>query len=326
MSDRSDRALSEQLDHAIDSMLAGHAHTASADAKFAALSEIAGTLRDLPDARFKARVSRELQPESIESNVSTFAVIHTVTPFICIPEADKLIEFMKHTFDAEESGRHPHGPDGFVASVRIGDSDLIVMGGESLRGMECPAALHVYVKDCDTTYQRALDSGAIPIGSAATGEPADRPYGERAAFVSDSFGNYWFIATRLGPDYVGAGLGYVTPSLLPSKTQVRPLIDFLERAFGADVEGLHHVAGRVAHAFVRIGEAMLEIAEADETGLRPFGFYVHTNDVDAVYRSAIAAGATSVLPPADQSFGERLAIFQDPSGNRWFAAKRIVPG
>ena len=120
------------------------------------------------------------------------ASIHTITPFICVPEAGKLIEFMKHTFDAEETSRHPHhGPDGFVAGVRIGDSDFLIMGGESLRGQELPAALHVYVKDCDATYQRALDAGAVTVG-----EPADRPYGERAAFVSDPFGNYWFIATR----------------------------------------------------------------------------------------------------------------------------------
>ena len=66
-------------------------------------------------------------------------------------------------------------------------------------------------------------------------EPADRPYGERAAFVSDPFGNYWFIATRVGLRLVGVGLGHVTPSLLPSKAS--PLIDFLKRAFGAKVEG-----------------------------------------------------------------------------------------
>jgi uncharacterized glyoxalase superfamily protein PhnB len=76
------------------------------------------------------------------------------------------------------------------------------------------------------------------------------------------------------------------------------------------------------HAFVRIGEAMVEMAEADEQ--RPFGFYLHTDDVDAVYQRAMAAGAISFVPPADQPFGDRLAIFADPSGNRWFAAKRIV--
>ncbi len=333
-----DRALIEQLDQAIDGMLAGAKQTGSADPTLSALMEIAGTLRDLPDNVFKTRLSRELQAEfqrrppmtrstpieSIESAAAEFATIHTITPFICVPEGAKLIEFMKHTFGAEETTRHPHGPDGFVAGVRIGDSDLLIMGGESLRGAECPAALHVYVKDCDATYQRALDAGAFTIGSPGVGEPADRPYGERAAFVSDAFGNYWFIATRLGPNYVGVGLGHVTPSLLP--TSAPPLIDFLKRAFGAKVEGLHEEAGRMVHAFVRIGEAMVEMSEAEEERLRPFGFYLHTDDVDAVYHRALAAGAISILPPADQFYGDRLAIMEDPAGNRWFAAKRIAPG
>jgi len=207
--------------------------------------------------------------------------------------------------------------------VRIGDSDLLIMGGESMRGLESRAALHVYVKDCDATYQRALDAGATTIGPGV-GEPADRPYGERAAFVSDPLGNYWFIATRFGASYTGVGLRQVTPCLLPSKAA--PLIEFLKGAFGADVEGPpHEEGGRLLHAFVRVGDAMVEMAEAQEEGLRPFAFYLHTDDVDAVYHRSIAAGATSVLPPADQPFGDRLAIVVDPFGNRWFAAKRIAP-
>ena len=265
--------------------------------------------------------SRRFEP--IKSSAVEFAAIHSVAPFICVPEGDKLIEFMKHTFGAEETNRQPHGPGGFVAGVRIGDSDLLIMGGESLRGQECPAALHVYVKDCDATYLRALDAGAVTIGAAGAGEPADRPYGERAAFVSDPFGNYWFIATRLGADYVGAGLGHVTPSLLPLNAP--PLIDFLKRAFGATVEGLHEQAGRMVHAFVRIGEVMMEMAEREEEPSRPFAFYLHTDDVDALYHRALSAGAVSILPPADQPYGDRLAILADPAGNRWFAAKRIVP-
>src|SRR6185436_5248707 len=102
---------------------------------------------------------------------------------------------------------------------------------EAVRGAESPAALHVYVPDCDATYRRALEAGAVTLGSAGVGQPADRPYGERAAFVSDPVGNIWFIATRQGPDYVGAGLGHVTSNLLPSKAA--PLTDFLTRAFGA---------------------------------------------------------------------------------------------
>src|SRR5215470_12000078 len=334
-----DLALSEQLNQAIDRMLAGAGQTEFADSTLSALMEIVGTLRDMPDEGFKTSFGRDLLAAStetefqrrkpmsavtpIESTAPEFA-IQAITPFICVAEGAKLIEFMKFTFGAEETNRQSHGPDGFVAGVRIGDSDFLVMAGESFRGGELPAALHVYVKDCDATYQRALDAGALTIGSSGVGEPADRPYGERAAFVSDPFGNYWFIATRRGPNFVGVGLRHITPSLLP--TTAAPLIDFLKHAFGATVEGLHEQAGRMVHAFVRIGQAIVEMAEADEENLRPFGFYMHTDDVDAVYHRALAAGATSVLPPADQPFGDRLAIFHDPAGNSWFAAKRIVSG
>ena len=280
----SDRPLSEQLDQGINGILAGAKPTGSADQTLSALMKIAGALRDMPDEEFKTRLGRKLLVDfqrrtpmtvstEIESTAAEFATIHAVTPFICVPDADKFIEFMKHTFGAEETSRHPHHPDGFVAGVRIGDSDLLIMGGESLRGQESPAALHVYVKDCDAVYQRALEAGALTVGSGL-GEPADRPYGERAAFISDPFSNYWFIATRRGPDYVGTGLKHVTPSLFTSKAG--PLIDFLKRAFGAKVEGVHEEGGRMVHAFVRIGEAMVEMAETQDEGLRPFGFYLHT--------------------------------------------------
>src|SRR5262249_39171583 len=148
-------------------------------------------------------------------------------------------------------------------------------------------------------------------------EPADRPYGERAAFVSDPFGNSWFIATRLGADYVDPGMVHVTSCLLPANAA--PLIDFLKHAFDAKVEGVHEEGGHLVHAFIRLGEAIVEMAEAQESDVRRFGFYIHTDDVDAVYHHAMAAGAISILPPADQPFGDRLAIVQDPAGNRWFA-------
>ena len=61
--------------------------------------------------------------------------------------------------------------------------------------------------------------------------PEDRPYGERAGFVKDRFGNHWYIATAFGASYVPEGRRTVTPFL-----HVRggaALIDFLTRAFGA---------------------------------------------------------------------------------------------
>src|SRR5262249_49730216 len=105
-------ALIEQLDQAIDAMLADAKQTASADPTLSSLMEIAGKLRYLPDDAFKKRLSRELRsaqarqraaskeaefqrrtpmtaPTPIESTAAEFAAIHTVTPFICVPEAAK---------------------------------------------------------------------------------------------------------------------------------------------------------------------------------------------------------------------------------------------
>jgi uncharacterized glyoxalase superfamily protein PhnB len=175
----------------------------------------------------------------------------------------------------------------------------------------------VYVPDCDATYQRALDAGADVI---AAGEPADRPYGERAAFVTDALGNYWFIATRHGEHYMSAGMKHLTPYVLPKPA--RPLIDFLQRAFGASIEGLHEHAGRIVHGFIQIGGATIEIGEPEKE-VRPYAFYIHTNQVDTLYDRAVAAGGRSILKPADQAFGDRLAIIHDPAGNQWCIATRI---
>jgi uncharacterized glyoxalase superfamily protein PhnB len=96
----------------------------------------------------------------------------------------------------------------------------------------------------------------------------------------------------------------------------------MRNAFGARVEGVHEQGGRLMHAFVHVGQAVLEIGEAGEK-IPPYGFYLHTDDVDALYERAVAAGGVSILPPADQAYGDRMAIVEDPGGNRWFLAKRL---
>jgi len=320
-----DLALIEQLDQAIDLMLAGAAPPRPADLTLADLIDVADTLRNLPDERFKAHLGAELQrrPLMTTSSTASSAVIHGIMPNIAVPEGAKFIDFLKHTFSAEETSRHPHGSgDGFVAIVKIGDSDLLVFGGESLRGHEGTTFLHVYVKDCDATYRLALDSGAVPL-APGFGEPADRPYGERAAFVSDPFGNQWNIATRFDPsakDPMFEDRKDVTIALYQPNASV--LIDFLKRAFGAEEVGpRHEEGGRLGHAFVRIGKALIEMGDAETGARRPYGFYMYTDDVDAVYHRAVAAGAVSLSPPADQAYGDRIAVLQDPSGNTWIAAK-----
>ena len=118
---------------------------------------------------------------------------HTVTPFLHVRGARKMIAFLEDAF----GGVVAHStdmPDREVAhaAVRIGDS-LIELGEAHGESQPMPAAIHLFVADVDAMYERALRAGATSVEP-----PADKPYGERGAFVLDPFENQWFIATAKG--------------------------------------------------------------------------------------------------------------------------------
>jgi len=119
-----------------------------------------------------------------------FEGLHTVTPYLHPLRGGVLIEFLKKAFGAEEVYR-AQSPEGVIhhAQVRIGDS-MIGLGDAHGEYQPMPSTLHLYVPDADRTYERALLAGASSIHP-----PADQPYGERNAGVTDPFGNRWFIAT-----------------------------------------------------------------------------------------------------------------------------------
>jgi len=322
-----DRALVEQLDQAIESMLAGTPPSAGGEAELAALAEIANTLRDLPSEDFKTRLKTELLRRSSMSSTSSAVAgvregFRTITPFLIHEKAAELVDFMKSTFRAEELKRNTGDAFyGFYSEVRIGDSVIMIGGGTAASMGNLPAALHVYVTDCDAAYRRALEAGAITL-MGVMGEPADRSYGERSAFVQDAFGNYWYIATRLASTSPAEELGTVLPYLHPQGA--RKYIDFLKRAFGAEQMAVFEQSGRVMHAAVRVGNAVLELGEPeDRTGIPSNGFFLFVEDVDAAYAQALGAGATAVRPPDDLPYGLRSAIVKDPAGYLWWPARWI---
>lgn len=233
----------------------------------------------------------------------------TVTPYITLPDGEPLIAFLKAAFGAVETLRHIPGPGRLHAELRIGDSMLMIGAGP---GEPNPIALHIFVDDCDATFARAIAAGARNLG-----DPADRPYGERAGFVADPFGNLYFIATRPG----GRPPVDVVPYLFPQ--QARPYIDFLARAFDAESLGIHEEGGRVMHASVRIADSVLEMGEAHDGVTRGSSFMLYVDDVDAVYQQALAAGASSIRTPDDRPYGQRDASVLDPAGYTWHPARRL---
>lgn len=116
---------------------------------------------------------------------------HTVTPYLIVQGAERLIEFLKQAFGAEEIFR-TNQPDGTVGHTQMQISDsMIELAEGNERWKALPCALHLYVPDTDATYRRAMAAGATSLI-----EPEDAFYGDRTAGVADPSGNQWFIATR----------------------------------------------------------------------------------------------------------------------------------
>jgi PhnB protein len=114
-------------------------------------------------------------------------------------DAAKAIEFYKRAFDAKEIMRMPmqNGKIGH-AELRIGDSVIMVAdempGGEarspqSLGGTTM--GLMLYVKDVDSSYQKALSAGA-----KASTPPQDMFWGDRYGKLTDPYGHSWALATH----------------------------------------------------------------------------------------------------------------------------------
>jgi PhnB protein len=79
--------------------------------------------------------------------------------------------------------------------------------------------------------------------------------------------------------------------------------------------------GRVMHAQVRLGNAMIEMGEPDPAVPMPTTFYLYVDDADALYHRAVAAGATALTPPTDQSYGDRVGSVRDSTGTLWYIAR-----
>jgi PhnB protein len=116
------------------------------------------------------------------------------------------------------------------------------------------------------------------------------------------------------------GYHSVTPYLVVQG--VGKLIDFLTQAFDAqEFFRMPRPDGTIAHAEVRIGDSIVMMGEAmGELKPMPSSIYLYVNDTDAVYKRALQAGATSMMEPADQFYGDRRGGVKDPVGNIWWIA------
>lgn len=135
----------------------------------------------------------------------------------------------------------------------------------------------------------------------------------------------------------GRPVGANWPALSPYLT-VRDgdaSIAFYETAFGFRIEGMvmRDNDDRVMHAGMRLGDACIMFAPqgmsnemrtpADSAAPISLSLYVYVPDVDALAARASAAGANVMQQPADQFWGDRIAIVVDPDGYHWTFATNV---
>ena len=109
---------------------------------------------------------------------------HTVTPYLTVRGAPKVIEFLEQAFGAKISHEPIKRPDGSVmhAQVTIGDSPIMI-AEESEMAKATASSLYLYVPNVDSVYQRAVKAGGTTIM-----EPTDMPWGARGFAVEDPDG------------------------------------------------------------------------------------------------------------------------------------------
>ncbi len=109
-------------------------------------------------------------------------------------------------------------------------------------------------------------------------------------------------------------------------------IEFYKKAFGAtelmrmgDDKTIHHAEIKIGTSPIMLADECPEMqAVSPETlGGSPITIMLYVEDVDAVFKKAVEAGATVQRPLADQFYGDRTGGVQDPFGHKWYIATHI---
>ncbi len=128
---------------------------------------------------------------------------NSVTPYLIVEGADKLVDFIVEAFGAKERMRMP-GPGGFIGHTEFEIGDSVVMLADSRtadNNRKATGMIHLYVEDADETFESALAAGAKVDQALET-----KFYGDRGGSVIDPWGNIWWVSTHVEdvpPDEMG---------------------------------------------------------------------------------------------------------------------------
>jgi PhnB protein len=126
------------------------------------------------------------------------------------------------------------------------------------------------------------------------------------------------------------GYHSITPSL--TCRDAASAIEFYKNVLGAtEIMRMLLPGGKIGHAELRIGDSNFMVAdEFPGMSAAPSGsdipaidLFLYTEDVDATFSRAIAAGSRAVMPPENMFWGDRFGKITDPFGHRWGLATHV---
>jgi PhnB protein len=114
---------------------------------------------------------------------------------------------------------------------------------------------------------------------------------------------------------------------------LQPALNFYERAFGVQIlKTLNNPDGSVHVAEITLSGRLFHLHEetASHAQLSPetvsattVVIGVFTPNPDALFNSAVAAGATVISPMQDYDYGYRQGTLADPFGHQWLIQKKF---
>ena len=127
--------------------------------------------------------------------------------------------------------------------------------------------------------------------------------------------------------------GYHTLAPYLAVDNAAQAIDYYKNAFGANERvRMEAPGGAIGHAELEIGDSVVMLSDPfpqastkppKELGGSSAAVFMYVEDVDAVVKQAVDAGATVLMEVADQFWGDRFGTVQDPFGHTWSIATHV---
>ncbi len=112
----------------------------------------------------------------------------SASPYLMVSDADATMAFAESAFQAERLRIH-HRDDGGIMHAEIRIDDSVVMMGEVPEAQV--AHVHVYVRDADESFAKAIASGGVLVQAMKRSGDGDYRGG-----VTDPNGIVWWISQQ----------------------------------------------------------------------------------------------------------------------------------